>query len=184
MAGAACSHVVTGVKRAERRECEECVKIGARWVHLRTCQECGTTRCCDSSPNQHASQHARASGHPVVAWAEPGERWGCTVIRTSGRGVCGVLNGLRAGPYSSHDLEARSPRARHRHGRGDPLIRRHLRRFPRENAPRAFLVRSPWKESMMHWTVELPGTDDYAIVTTSGTFNLAYSRQMDLGCRR
>jgi Zn-finger in ubiquitin-hydrolases and other protein len=66
---------VTTVKRARQRECDECVKIGARWVHLRTCQACGTTLCCDSSPNRHATKHARASEHPVVASAEPGERW-------------------------------------------------------------------------------------------------------------
>jgi hypothetical protein len=44
-------------------------------VHLRTCQECGATLCCDSSPNKHASKHARLSKHPVVASAEPGEQW-------------------------------------------------------------------------------------------------------------
>ena len=77
MTGAACGHIaaISGVKHAQRRECEECVKIGSGWVHLRTCQECGTTRCCDSSPNRHASKHAKASGHPVVASAEPGESW-------------------------------------------------------------------------------------------------------------
>jgi Zn-finger in ubiquitin-hydrolases and other protein len=63
------------VKRPERRECEECVKIGSDWVHLRTCQECGGTRCCDDSPNTHATKHARAAHHPVIASAEPGERW-------------------------------------------------------------------------------------------------------------
>jgi hypothetical protein len=73
----ACPHLgaIATVRGAARRECEECVKGGAQWVHLRTCQECGTTRCCDSSPNHHATKHARASGHPVVASAEPGERW-------------------------------------------------------------------------------------------------------------
>jgi hypothetical protein len=73
----ACSHIagLDGIKHARKRECEECVKIGARWVHLRTCQTCGATLCCDSSPNRHASKHARAVGHPVVASAEPGERW-------------------------------------------------------------------------------------------------------------
>jgi hypothetical protein len=73
----ACSHItaVKTVRHAARRECEECVKTGDRWVHLRTCQECGTTRCCDDSPNRHASQHAKASHHPVIASAEPGERW-------------------------------------------------------------------------------------------------------------
>jgi hypothetical protein len=73
----ACAHLrdLQDVKLAKKRECEECMKIGATWLHLRTCQACGGTRCCDSSPNQHASKHAAASGHPVVASAEPGERW-------------------------------------------------------------------------------------------------------------
>jgi hypothetical protein len=77
MAAASCPHIggIKNVKHPKRRECEECVKIGATWVHLRTCQECGGTRCCDSSPNRHASKHSRASGHPVIASAEPGERW-------------------------------------------------------------------------------------------------------------
>ncbi len=48
-----CSHVdaITEITQSRRRECEECVKMGARWVHLRTCQSCGATLCCDSSPN-------------------------------------------------------------------------------------------------------------------------------------
>ena len=72
-----CAHIeaVSEVKTARQRECEECVKIGSRWVHLRTCQTCGVTLCCDSSPRRHATGHARATSHPVVASAEPGERW-------------------------------------------------------------------------------------------------------------
>ena len=72
-----CAHItaVTTVKHAKTRECEECVKIKAQWVHLRICQNCGTTLCCDSSPNRHASAHAKTSGHPVIASAERGERW-------------------------------------------------------------------------------------------------------------
>jgi hypothetical protein len=72
-----CSHLVAiaDVVRAKRLECDECVKIGARWIHLRTCQQCGATLCCDNSPNRHATKHAQASGHPVIASAEPGERW-------------------------------------------------------------------------------------------------------------
>ncbi len=72
-----CAHIdaLTEVKTAAAHECDECVKIGAWWVHLRTCQTCGRTLCCDSSPNRHASGHARASSHPVVASAEPDERW-------------------------------------------------------------------------------------------------------------
>ena len=72
-----CSHLdaITTVKGPARRECAECVKIGSSWVHLRTCQECGVTLCCDNSPNRHATKHARATGHPVIASAEAGERW-------------------------------------------------------------------------------------------------------------
>ena len=64
-----CGHIaaIETVKHPKRRECEECVKIGAQWVHLRVCQECGTTHCCDDSPNKHATKHARTSHHPVIA---------------------------------------------------------------------------------------------------------------------
>lgn len=72
-----CAHIeaITDIKHAKRRECEECVKIGSGWVHLRTCQFCGVTLCCDSSPNRHATAHAHTTRHPVIASAEPGERW-------------------------------------------------------------------------------------------------------------
>jgi len=77
MNGQACAHLeaIKSVKHPQKRECQECVKIGGSWVHLRTCQSCGVTLCCDSSPNQHASKHARAVSHPVMASAQPGERW-------------------------------------------------------------------------------------------------------------
>jgi hypothetical protein len=77
MSEGSCSHIrgIMSVKQAKRRECDECVKIGARWVHLRTCQDCGATLCCDDSPNRHATAHSHSSGHPVIASAEPGERW-------------------------------------------------------------------------------------------------------------
>ena len=66
---------ITAVKLPHERVCEACVKTGAHWLHLRTCQTCGVTLCCDSSPNRHASAHAHAAKHPVIASAEPGERW-------------------------------------------------------------------------------------------------------------
>ena len=77
MPNEACSHIgaIERITRPESLECAECVKIGSGWVHLCTCQECGVTLCCDSSPNQHASKHAHASGHPVIASAQPNERW-------------------------------------------------------------------------------------------------------------
>lgn len=72
-----CQHLdaLTETKTAKAYECEECVKTGDEWVHLRTCQECGVTLCCDSSPNRHARKHAKTVGHPVIRSAEPGESW-------------------------------------------------------------------------------------------------------------
>jgi ubiquitin-hydrolase Zn-finger-containing protein len=60
--------------------CEECLKIGSTWVHLRMCQICGKIGCCDSSPNRHASLHAREDDHPVLRSVEPGENWSWCVI--------------------------------------------------------------------------------------------------------
>jgi uncharacterized UBP type Zn finger protein len=55
--------------------CEDCLRMGGTWVHLRTCLTCGHVGCCDSSPNRHASAHARSSAHPIVESAEAGETW-------------------------------------------------------------------------------------------------------------
>jgi hypothetical protein len=60
--------------------CQECLRIGSAWVHLRMCQTCGVIGCCDSSPNRHASRHARAVGHPVLRSVEPGEDWSWCVV--------------------------------------------------------------------------------------------------------
>jgi hypothetical protein len=72
-----CEHIneIESVKSARDRKCEECVKKGSTWVHLRTCQTCSATLCCDSSLNRHATKHPVASQHPVIASAEAGERW-------------------------------------------------------------------------------------------------------------
>lgn len=55
--------------------CEECLRIGARWLHLRMCQQCGKVGCCDDSPNRHASAHFAESAHPIIRSIEPGEQW-------------------------------------------------------------------------------------------------------------
>jgi hypothetical protein len=73
-----CSHLdnirVTALP-ASIEGCEECLKIGSRWLHLRMCMTCGKIGCCDSSPNRHASRHASEADHPIVRSAEPGEDW-------------------------------------------------------------------------------------------------------------
>ena len=72
-----CSHLnaITEVTIGNGGVCEECIKTNSNWVHLRTCQQCGVTLCCDQSPNQHMTKHYHAVGHPVIASAQPGERW-------------------------------------------------------------------------------------------------------------
>lgn len=75
-----CSHLDTITidavpARADVPGCEECLKIGGRWVHLRVCRECGKVGCCDDSPNRHASGHFAEAGHPIITSIEPGEDW-------------------------------------------------------------------------------------------------------------
>jgi hypothetical protein len=75
---AACTHldqVAVTKLPASIEGCEECLKTGDGWLHLRMCMTCGTIRCCDSSPNRHASAHAHESAHPIIRSAEPGEDW-------------------------------------------------------------------------------------------------------------
>jgi hypothetical protein len=55
--------------------CEDCLRIGGWWVHLRLCLTCGHVGCCDSSPNRHATKHSHAEGHPLIQSLEPGEDW-------------------------------------------------------------------------------------------------------------
>jgi uncharacterized UBP type Zn finger protein len=56
--------------------CEECLKMGARWVHLRMCMICGHVGCCDSSVNKHATKHFYKTKHPIMRSIEPRENWG------------------------------------------------------------------------------------------------------------
>lgn len=75
---AKCTHL-TGVHKIHPHTfegCEECLKIGSYWVHLRLCMSCGHVGCCDSSPNKHASKHSQHVHHPIVKSFEPGEEWG------------------------------------------------------------------------------------------------------------
>jgi len=74
---APCSHIgnIKDVKHSKKYVCEECIKTGSTWMHLRICQQCGVTLCCDNSPNRHASKHAHSTSHPVIASAEPSESW-------------------------------------------------------------------------------------------------------------
>ena len=55
--------------------CEDCLRIGGEWLHLRLCLTCGHVGCCDESPNRHATAHFHSSGHPMIRSSEPDETW-------------------------------------------------------------------------------------------------------------
>jgi uncharacterized UBP type Zn finger protein len=71
-----CTHTSSiRVTEVGKLVCEECVRLGDSWVHLRMCLTCGNVGCCDSSANQHASAHFRKTTHPLIRSAQPGESW-------------------------------------------------------------------------------------------------------------
>jgi hypothetical protein len=74
----ACTHLnrVRDVSPRTPDGCEECLKTGDGWVHLRLCLSCGHVGCCDNSPNQHSTRHFKATHDPIIQSFEPGEDWG------------------------------------------------------------------------------------------------------------
>lgn len=71
-----CSHLDQILVTTPNAEgCEECLKTGGWWVHLRYCLTCGHVGCCDSSPGKHATRHFQETGHPIIQSLEPGETW-------------------------------------------------------------------------------------------------------------
>lgn len=71
-----CSHLdQIKVKHPGKHVCEDCVKTGDKWVHLRMCLTCGKVGCCDSSKNKHATKHFHSDHHPLMRSIEPGEAW-------------------------------------------------------------------------------------------------------------
>ena len=78
MANNECTHLdqVRDVDPTTPDGCEECLKMGMGWVHLRMCLSCGHIGCCDQSQGKHATKHFHATRHPVIRSYEPGEDWG------------------------------------------------------------------------------------------------------------
>ena len=71
-----CTHLdQIKIETTDKHVCEECIKMGDSWLHLRLCLTCGRVGCCDSSKNKHATKHFRSSKHPLVRSIEPGESW-------------------------------------------------------------------------------------------------------------
>jgi uncharacterized UBP type Zn finger protein len=78
--------------------CQDCLAIGGLWVHLRICLECGHVGCCDSSPNRHATAHARSSGHPIIRSLQPGEDWSWCFLDEVGMRIPEVRGDTRIPP--------------------------------------------------------------------------------------
>ncbi|MGH9519452.1 MAG: UBP-type zinc finger domain-containing protein [Terriglobales bacterium] len=93
----ACPHT-SGIRltHTTTHVCEDCVKTGDTWVHLRMCLDCGHVACCDSSKNRHATAHFRQAGHALVRSIEPGERWVWCYVDQTMPGEIGP-RGFRAG---------------------------------------------------------------------------------------
>jgi uncharacterized UBP type Zn finger protein len=96
-----CSHLdqirVTQLPEAVEG-CEECLKVGDPWLHLRICLECGKVGCCDDSPNRHASRHARSESHPLIRSLEPGETWSWCFVDELGLNIPAVHGETRIPP--------------------------------------------------------------------------------------
>jgi Zn-finger in ubiquitin-hydrolases and other protein len=78
--------------------CEDCLRTGGKWLHLRICLVCGHVACCDDSPNRHATAHAHATSHPIIRSLEPGEDWSWCYIDEVGFVVDGIRGQTRIPP--------------------------------------------------------------------------------------
>jgi hypothetical protein len=96
-----------GINPASKPSGHGCVECLASpkgwWLHLRRCAECGHIGCCDSSPSQHASKHAAATGHPIIASFEPGEDWFYDYDKH------GMVKGAELPPPHSHPSNQPAP---------------------------------------------------------------------------
>jgi hypothetical protein len=107
-----CSHRETvRTVTPSAKGCEDCLKTGSPWVHLRLCRACGHVGCCDDSPNKHASAHFRETGHPVIEGYDPPEHWD-GAMWTRRFWTCGTIRRNRWGlsPAGSNPAAPAAPR--------------------------------------------------------------------------
>jgi uncharacterized UBP type Zn finger protein len=97
-----CIHLesIRDVQPSTLAGCEDCLRTGSGWVHVRLCLACGHVGCCDSSPNQHATRHYHATRHPLIRSFEPGEDWGWCYedeVMVEGEELRGAREGVALG---------------------------------------------------------------------------------------
>jgi uncharacterized UBP type Zn finger protein len=98
---AACTHLdeITVWQLPEAVDgCEDCLRTGGKWLHLRICLTCGHVGCCDDSPNRHATAHAHETEHPIVRSLEPGEDWSWCYVDHVFLGIDGIKGETRIPP--------------------------------------------------------------------------------------
>jgi hypothetical protein len=83
--------------------CVECLESGGWWLHLRRCVECGHIGCCDNSPGQHTTAHAKSTGHAIIRSFEPGEDWFWSYETNE------FMNGPRLAPPEHHPVDQPVP---------------------------------------------------------------------------
>ena len=72
-----CSHIQgVQVVTPSAHGCEQCLRDGTEWVHLRLCRTCGHVGCCDDSDQRHATKHFHETAHPVIECYDPPDDWG------------------------------------------------------------------------------------------------------------
>lgn len=101
MNATACTHLGEVAVRelpAEVAGCEDCLRSGGKWLHLRICLSCGHVGCCDDSPNRHATAHHGDTGHPLIRSLEPGEDWSWCYVDELGLVLEGVTGETRIPP--------------------------------------------------------------------------------------
>jgi hypothetical protein len=101
MSGTACSHldqVAVHELPPSVEGCEDCLRDGGVWLHLRICLTCGHVACCDDSPNRHATAHHHATSHPIIRSLEPGEDWSWCYFDETGLLLEGVTGTTRIPP--------------------------------------------------------------------------------------
>ena len=101
MAARPCTHVGDVQLRelpCEVDGCEDCLRAGGKWLHLRICLTCGHVGCCDSSPNRHATAHHHETSHPIMRSLEPGEGWSWCYVDEVALAIDGVRGETRIPP--------------------------------------------------------------------------------------
>jgi len=78
--------------------CEDCLREGGKWLHLRICLGCGHVGCCDNSPSKHATAHFHATEHPIIRSLEPGEEWSWCYVDDLGMLIPDVQGSTRIPP--------------------------------------------------------------------------------------